>query len=179
MSWFTENPWPLILILGGITVILLILGDSKGKVIAALFALIAAGVYFLEQSIVTPAEQIEKRLEVMLDAFKAEDLTIISQQIDDESAHLRDTARRGLDLVDLHESFHMQDVVVRVADDQQSATVDLRANGSMTVSSANMPHHAATRWRTQWKRRGDEWKLTEVKRLNIVNGEEMGILDPQ
>ena len=47
MSWITENPWPLMLILSGVAVVMLILGDTKGRSIAVVFALVAAAVYFL------------------------------------------------------------------------------------------------------------------------------------
>lgn len=179
MSWITENPWPLVLILGGITIVMLILGDSKGRIIALMFALIAVAVYFLESAIVTPGEKIEAQLAGLLQSFIAEDLNAINAQIDDEAPELKDTAKKGLELVNLDKSFHMQDIVITVADDEQTAIAELRANGSMTVVQANMPYHAATRWRTHWKLKRDQWKLSDVQRLNIVTGEEMGTLDPQ
>ena len=48
MSWITENPWPLIMILSGVAVVLLILGESRTRSIAVAFALMAVGLYFLE-----------------------------------------------------------------------------------------------------------------------------------
>lgn len=59
MTWITENPWPLLLLLAGAAVVSLILGDAKGRMIALAFVLIAAGVYFLESAIVTPAEDVD------------------------------------------------------------------------------------------------------------------------
>ncbi len=179
MSWFTENPWPLILLLSGATVVMLILGGSKGRSVAIVLALLAIAVYFLESSIVTSGEQIEGSLQNLLKGFIAEDLAAIDQQIDDDAPGLKEKAKQGLQLVNLDKTFHMQDIVVMVEENGQKAIAELRANGSLTVEKANMPYHAATRWRTHWKRVGDRWKLAEVHRLNSVTGEEIGVLDAQ
>jgi hypothetical protein len=179
MSWFTENPWPLMLILSGVAVVMLILGDTKGRSIAVVFALLAAGVYFLESAIVTPAEQIEGDLQTMLGSFIAEDLNAINRQIDDQADHLKQKAEQGLKLVNLDKGFHMQDIVVTVAEDGQKAVAELRANGSLTIENSNTPYHAATRWRTHWKLDRTTWKMTEVHRLNPVTGDEIGVLDAQ
>ncbi len=179
MSWITENPWPLIMILSGVAVVLLILGESRTRSFAVAFALMAVGLYFLEAWIVTPAEHVEGRLESLLDQFKTENLSAIGEHIDDRSPKLQDTAEQGLKLVMLDKGFHLQDLKVTVADDGQSADAELRANGTMTVRQANTPYHASTRWKTRWLLRGDAWMLSEVARLNPVTGEEIGILEAQ
>lgn len=179
MSWITENPWPLIMILSGVAVVLLILGESRTRSFAVALALMAVGLYFLEAWIVTPAEHVEGRLESLLNQFKTENLSAIGEHIDDGSPKLRETAEQGLKLVMLDKSFHLQDLKVTVADDRQSADAELRANGTMTVRQANTPYHASTRWKTRWILRGDAWKLSEVERLNPVTGAEIGILEAQ
>lgn len=179
MSWITENPWPLILILSGIAAVLLILGESRIRSVAVAFVAMAVGLYFLEEWIVTPAEQVEGRLESLLGQFKTENLPAINEHIDEDSPKLRETAEQGLKLVILDPRFHLQDLKITVSGDGQSADAELRANGTMTVRQANTPYHASTRWKTRWVNRGNTWKLSEVQRLNPINGEEMGILEAQ
>lgn len=179
MSWITENPWPLIMILSGVAVVLLILGESRTRNFAVAFVLMAVGLYFLEAWIVTPAEHVEGRLESLLDQFKTENLSAIGEHIDDDSPKLRETAEQGLKLVMLDKGFHLQDLRITVSDDGNSADAELRANGTMTVRQANTPYHASTRWKTRWVLRGDTWKLSAVERLNPVTGEEIGILEAQ
>ena len=169
MSWITENPWPL----------MLILGDTKGRSIAVVFALVAAAVYFLESAIVTPAEQIKGGLHAMLQGFIAEDLNAIDGRIADDAPGLKNQARQGLELVSLDKSFHMQDIVVKVSDDGKTAEAELRANGTLIVRQASTPYHAATRWQTQWTQHRDGWKLSKVQRLNPITGEEIGVLEAQ
>jgi hypothetical protein len=179
MPWISENPWPLIMILSGVAVVLLILGESRMRSLAVAFALMAVGLYFLEAWIVTPAEHVESRLGSLLDQFKSENLSAIGEHIDDGSPKLRETAEQGLKLVMLDKGFHLQDLKITVAPDGQSANAELRANGTMTVRQASTPYHASTRWKTRWLLRGDAWKLSEVERLNPVTGEEIGILEAQ
>lgn len=179
MSWITENPWPLMLILAGAATVVLILGNSKGRLIAIGCVAAAAALYILESAISTAGEEVEQSLQTMLQGFQDEDLTSIQSQIADESPELKEKARQGLDLVQVHDNFHLKDIVVSVSDDGQLAEAELRGNGSLTVRQANTPYHAATRWRTKWKLAGDSWKLTEVRRLNPLNGDEIGVLDNQ
>ena len=179
MSWITENPWPLMLILAGVAAVMLILGGSRGRSISLGCAALAIAMYFLESAIETPGEQVEQSLQTMLQGFVNEHLESINGQIADEAPGLKETARQGLGLVQVHDDFHMKDINVTVSEDGQSAEAELRANGSLTVRQANTPYHAATRWRTHWKLAGDSWKLTEVHRLNPVTGDEIGVLDNQ
>ncbi len=179
MSWITENPWPLILILIGSALVLLIVGEPKGRSIALGCAAAAVGLYFLEAFIETPAEDVEQNLQTMLEGFVAEDITAIDGLIAVESPGLKEKARQGLDLAQLHASFHMKDVAVAISSDGKSADAHLRANGSLVVRQSNTPHHAATRWQTKWVLQEGTWKLSEVHRLDLVTGEEIGILDAE
>jgi ketosteroid isomerase-like protein len=179
MSWITENPWPLILILGGVAAVLQILGGSKGRSMALICVAAAVGLYVLESAIVTPGEEVEQNLQSMLKGFIDEDAKQINAHIADDVPELKDMAKRGLEMVQVHQGFHLREIVVTVSDDGQTAEAELRANGSLTVRQAQTPYHAATRWRTHWKRKGDSWKLMEVHRLNPVTGDEIGVLERQ
>ena len=179
MSWITENPWPLILILAGTALVLLIVGESKCRGFAVGCAVAAAGLYFLEGFVVTPTEDVEQNLESMLQGFVSRDQTAIDRLIAAESPGLKEKARQGLELAQLDDDFHMKDITVTVHESGKSAEAHLRANGSLIVRQNNTPYHAATRWRTKWVLQDAIWKLSEVHRLDVVTGEEIGILDAQ
>lgn len=179
MNWFTENPWPLIMLLVGFAVLALILGQSKARLGAVVLLLLAAGVYLLEGMIITPSERIEVTLQAMHKAFVADDLTTINSMIADESPQLRETAKKGLGLVDLDDGFHLQDVVVTLADDQKSAEIQLRANGTVQLRDNSVTTHVATRWRTKWVAKDEKWLLSDVHRLDPMTGNEIGVLERQ
>ena len=99
MSWFTENPWPLLLILAGAAVVAMISGTPKGRSISIVCLLAAVGLYFVESAVVTPGEEVESRLQTMLEAFRSRDQAAIDRCIAEESAGLRETAAQGLEKV--------------------------------------------------------------------------------
>ena len=90
---------------------------------------------------------------------------------------MRETAAQGLEKVTLTKDFHIKDLEVTVRDDGQTADAHLRANGTLKVTHGDMLARVFTRWQTVWKLVGSEWKLVEVKRLDPVNGQEMGVLE--
>ncbi|MDA1232391.1 MAG: hypothetical protein O2856_16585 [Planctomycetota bacterium] len=177
MSWLTENPWPLLLILAGTAVIALISGVPKGQSVSIVCLLVAVGLYFIESSIVTPAEEVESQLQTMLDSFRERDQNAIDACIAEESKGLCEIAARGLEMVSLTKDFHIKDLKVTVRDDGQTADAHLRANGTLRVMQADMITRVFTRWQTVWKHGASGWKLVEVTRLDPVNGQEMGVLD--
>ncbi len=177
MSWLTENPWPLVMILGGVAVVAMILGSPKGRSAGVVCLLAAVGVYFVESSIVTPAEEVEAQLQTMLNAFRERDQDSIDRAIADESPKLRTSAAEGLEMVTLTKDFHIKDLEVTVHPDGKTADAHLRANGTLKLNRNDMVTRVFTRWQTVWKQIGTEWRLTEVKRLDPVNGNEIGILD--
>ena len=70
MSWFTENPWPLLLILAGSAIVALISGAPKARSAAVACALAAIGFYVLESAIVTPAEDLKRSCRQCLNRFE-------------------------------------------------------------------------------------------------------------
>jgi hypothetical protein len=177
MSWLTENPWPLLLIFAGTSVVAMISGAPKGRSVSVMCVLAAVGLYFIESAVVTPGEEVEAQLQMMLEAFRGRDQNTIDRLVADEAAKLRATAAEGLEMVTLSKDFHIKDLEVTVRADGQTADTHLRANGTLKLKNSGMDTRVFTRWQTVWKYIGTEWKLVEVRRLDPVNGQEIGILD--
>jgi len=176
MHWFTENPWPLVILLCGAAACGLILLEKFRFLISGGLVLSAVLIWYVETVIVTPAEQVEVELHRMLEAFVDRDLPAIEARISAASPDLVATAESGLKLVDLHPSFHLKDIRVESDSDGQTAVATLRANGTATLKRNNMFSHVATRWKTTWKREAGVWKLVDVRRLDVVSGQEIGVL---
>lgn len=173
MSYITENPWPLIILLAGIAIAAFASGIAKGKSIALVCVLLAVGLYFVEQSLISPAEELEAEISVMLDNFKAKNVDAITAQIVNGKDDLIATAKKGVEIVDLGDSFKIKDVQVTI-DSDSTATAMVRANGPVTVPGYN--GHTPTFWKTTWQKSGDRWKLSNAIRLDNVSGKEVDTL---
>ncbi|MDG2126466.1 MAG: hypothetical protein P8K08_00585 [Fuerstiella sp.] len=180
MSYITDDPLPLVILIAAVAVVSFLSAVPRGKMFAAILLLLGTGVYLLEQYLVSPAEEVEHELRVMLDHFKSENLSSIRSQLAAESQALGEIARKGLDLVDLSDTFHIKSINVTMDETAASAIAMVRANGEVTVTHhSGATHRVSNYWRTEWKTEDGDWKLVQVTRLNPVNGTEMGYFSAQ
>ena len=179
MHWIAENPWPLIIPLVSAAVIAVLIMERRGALTAAGLLSAAMLVFVAESYIVTPGETVEKELHRMLDAFKADDVSFVHSQISDDAPKLRETASRAIEMIRLHSGFHLKDIQIAVQPGGNQAVAHLRANGRATLRKNTFDQQVATRWQTTWTKHDDIWKLSEVKRLDVISGDEIGILDPR
>ncbi len=180
MSYLTENPWPLIILLLAAAGVMVLVGAGRGKAVAGICVLAAIGVFFLEQYLISPGEEVEMRVEELLVNFKAADLNAIGQQISPQNSELIKQAEAGLELVDVSETFHIKSCLVTVDEGGESATAMVRANGNLTLlKGGGGTRHVPTYWKMIWKPLGESWKLVEVTRLNPANGNELPLLSAQ
>lgn len=178
--WFTENPWPgviLFLILGGI-----FLGRAMSKglgrdwILAFILFACSAGAYFLEQAIVTPGEEVELRVQEVVQACIDNKVPMVVDSISKGQVALRTLALTGLTMADIHEDMHVSDLSVEMTAQNSRALSRFRANGTVSVGNMSYSGHAATRWELTWQREEGEWRIVEIKRLNPITGEEMPVL---
>ncbi|MEO2016031.1 MAG: hypothetical protein ABGZ53_16850 [Fuerstiella sp.] len=175
MTYITDNPLPLLILIAAVAIVSFLSGVPRGKAFTAVLLLAGIGVYFLEQYLVSPAEEVEHELHVMLDHFKAENLSGITSQISADSPALAEIAEKGLEVVDLSDTFHINSVDVTVDEAEAEAVAMVRANGKLTLTqNGGATYRIPNYWRTVWKTENDAWKLVRFTRLNPVNGTEMG-----
>ncbi len=176
MSYLTDNPWPLIIVLLGAAAVALFVVPGRGKSVALLCAAAAALVWFVEGAIVSDTEKIEAQAQAMLNDFKNRDLDAIASKISTDSPELVDIAEQGLELVDLQPDFEVRSVEVQALSNG-TATVRIRANGSGMLRSGGFAQYAPTYWATEWKHQNGQWLLSAVSRLDVVTGEVKGTFD--
>src|SRR5262245_41333091 len=183
MSWFTENPWPLIVLLGIAAGIMTAVWSSQKRalwLLGALAAVLAAvALFFVERSIVTEGERVEKAIIELVAAFVREDKDVVLSYFSVQAPELRDTALRGMELVDFPHGIDVKDVSVRLSNENSRAVSRFRANGLAAASIAGMSaqQQFATRWEVTWQKEGNDWKIIEVERLHTLKEERIPILD--
>ncbi|MBI1346613.1 hypothetical protein GC163_10025 [bacterium] len=178
--WFTEDPWPPMVLLGvGAMLFLAWWLSSKrvlhlGLAIAAL--LLAGGVYVLEQAIVTPAEVVEGLVVQLCDEFQRKDpltLTHFSAQAPELTA----MCLAAMSLVEVDNDLRLTDFQSTVTNDGSRVVCHFRANATISVAGYGKVGRQPARFELTWIKEGDTWKITKIRRLHPLKDEELGVLD--
>lgn len=179
--WFTENAWPPIIILSVVAVILFGLWQSQRRsgylagVVIALFA--AVGVYFVEGAIVTEAELIETSVQQMVAACERGDIPATVGFIAPQEVALQLQIAAAMALVDVENDVRVTDLDVRMVAGGTQAVSHFRANATIGIKSMGHRARHPSRWELTWQKTGDDWKVIEIQRLNVVDGRAMDLMN--
>jgi ketosteroid isomerase-like protein len=176
--WFTETPWPPVILLGAMGFLCgLVWGSTqRGKYLVVGLGCIAAAVvvWFVERQIVTEAEVIEQNVHDLVAAFHRNDLEATVSFFSEQAALLRTMVAGGVAMADIADDYRITDMDVRTMAQDSMGESWFRANVTATVPV----HHVAnyrlpTRWRLLWRKEGGEWKIIEVHRYDVVADREI------
>lgn len=184
--WFTETPWPPILILSVLGVLLFLgwVSQRKTGYLAgvALCVALCGIVFVVEQQVVTELERVEQRLLDFTAAFQRDSLkrglvnAVLGGGQELESlkfVHGDDVLRlatHALELVDIQDDVRISDIRTRMTNQNSRAIIQFRASASVAVggySAARQP----SRWELTWGKEGGEWKVLRATRLNFLTGQ--------
>ncbi len=180
--WFTETPWPPII---GISIlgVLLFLGFLSqwrtGFLAGACLCVALCGIVFVvEQLIVTESEVVEQRLLDLVETFQRESREIglvnalvpgpepqTLNFISPNAREVRGMVVGALRMVDLEDDVRISDVRTTLSNNNSRAVIHFRA--SATVRQFG---HRPTRWELTWQREQNEWRVIGATRLNFLTG---------
>lgn len=179
--WFTETPWPPIIILGGIGFVLVLLAGSKQTVKLWIAALICGLgcllIWVIERNIVTEAERIEQHILDLSAAFQRNETEQFVGYVSAQSAVLRALFASAIALVDIDEGYRITDMQVTVRANETLAESRFRANATGRLGTSGASNHYPTYWLLRWRKEAGEWKITELQRLNPVGGAPIGVFE--
>jgi hypothetical protein len=179
--WFTETPWPPIVILLIVAAILVGVWYPNRRgwplVGVALIVVLCVGIYFVEREIVTDREVVEASVLDMVEACKSGDVDATLAFISPQRAALRVLIGGAMKLVDIEDDVHVTDLDVRMVAGRTQAISHFRANGTISAPSFQFHGSQPSRWELTWQKTGDGWKVIEIKRLSVVEGRELSIMD--
>ncbi len=184
--WFTETPWPPILILSVLGVLLFLgwMSQRKTGYLAgvALCVALCGLVFVVEQQIVTETERVEQRLLDFTSAFQRDSMqrglinAVLGGGPELESLkflqgdEVRRLATHALDLVDIQDDVRVSDIRTRMTNKDSRAITQFRASASVTVSGYNAVRQPS-RWELTWGKEDGEWKVLRATRLNFMSGQ--------
>lgn len=177
--WFTEDPWPPMLLLGLGAIIAMAFWSSSKRVlplgVAALCCVLAGGVYLLDAAIITPAEQVEGLVVRLCQEFRRKD----PQALDHFSAsapELRALCATAMEMVEVDDDLRLTDFQTRVTNQDSRAVTHFRANATLRVQGFGSVGRQPARVELTWAKEGSDWKIIALRRLNPVKDEEMPVL---
>jgi hypothetical protein len=184
--WFTETPWPPILILCVLGVLLFLgwVSQRKTGYLAGVAFCVAlcGGVFVVEQQIVTEAERVEQRLLDFTAAFQRDSLKrgLINAMVGGgpeleslqflQGEEVRRLATNALDLIDIQDDVRISDIRTRMTNKDSRAITQFRASASVTVSGSSAVRQPS-RWELTWGKEDGEWKVLRATRLNFMSGQ--------
>lgn len=177
--WFTDNPWPPIVIFGMLAVVFVAMWSSKKRafflVLAGAMSLLAVGTFFAEQYILTTEEQVEAEVYRLTDSFEQLDIPVTLEFYSARATKQRNNIKQAGALIDEINSLRITDVSVELLMENSRARTHFRANGTVTGSllGQSLSQNFSTRWLLTWQREEDEWKVIETQRLHPITGEEI------
>ena len=186
--WFTETPWPPILIFCVFGVLLFLGWVSQrktGYLAGVALCLVLCGLVFVvEQQIVTETERVEQRLLDFTAAFQRDSMqrgllnAVIGGGPELESLkflqgdEVRRLATHALDLVDIQDDVRISDIRTKMSNKDSRAITQFRASASVSVSGYGAARQPS-RWELTWGKEDGEWKVLRATRLNFMSGQPM------
>lgn len=180
--WLTESPWgPAAVLLAAAVIFGLVWnGNRRGlfAVLAVVCLLLIAAVFAVERAIVTPAEEVERDILALRDAVVRGDLKGTLDYLSPTAVTERGAIETGMRLADVEDDLHVSDMDVKTLAGDTQALSRFRANGTVDLKGYGSGH-VATYWEVSWRKEGGRWKIFQIKRLNPITGEVIGLLAPE
>jgi ketosteroid isomerase-like protein len=174
--WFTDTPWPPIVVCVVIGAFLLYGFSATQRSIflvgVAVLLGLMVGIYFIEQAVVTEAERIEANVLRLADAVKQGDVERTLSFLSPREDKMRARIAAALALYDIGDDMRITDLHVRMQADNSIGISHFRANGTIIGKASSLGGRGATRWELTWRRVEDDWKITQITRLHPIRNNE-------
>jgi hypothetical protein len=178
--WFTENPWPPIVIAGLLALIFIVLWRSSGRglhlMLAAALIVFCIGTYFAERAIVTEGERLQQRVVELCDAFRQKQREKTLDYVSDSQPALKAIFAAALELVTIQSDFRLSDFQTTLTNENSRAQVHFRANATISVQGFGDVGYQPARLILTFQREKGDWKIIGVDRLNPITGKSMDVL---
>lgn len=175
--WFTETPWPPILICTALAVVLIAAwsADRRATYLAGVVCLLAAAcaIFAVERFIVTDAERIEASVYGITSAFQQGELDETLDFISPKAPKIRDLVTMAMRMYDVHDDLRIRDLRVAMKSENSRGIATFRANATVSTAGHGDLGWHPSRWELTWQREADQWKVIRVCRLNWRTGQEI------
>lgn len=178
--WFTENAWPPMIIAAIVAIIFFVIWNANRRglhlMLALVFAILCVGFYFLERAIVTDGERLQQEVVQLCEDFR-DKKPGVSHYVSDAHPELKIMFEAASAMVSVGKDMRLSDFQTTLTKENTEGTVHFRANASINVVGVGDVGYQPARIILTFHREKGEWKIIQIRRLNPLNGKDMGVLD--
>ena len=172
--WFTENPWPPMLLAGLGALVCFGLWNSGRRnlyfVLALVFMAMTGGIYAVERVIVTDGEKLQGEVAQLCDQFRHRDPATLDH-FSTTAPELRVLCKTAMEMVEIRDDLHLTDFRSTLSGENSRASVHFRANA--TVSVMSFSGHHTFRCVLGFRKEGGAWKIIDLQRLDPIKGDKI------
>ena len=176
--WFTENPWPPMLLAGLASLVCFGLwnSDRRNLYLVSAFVLlgIVGAVYAVERAIVTDGEKLQSEIAQLCDQFRKRDPATLDH-FSATATDLKALCKTAMETVEIRDDLRLTDFHTRFTGQNSRASVHFRANA--TISVMGFSGHHPFRCILDFQKEGGAWKIVDVQRLDPIKGDKIGIME--
>jgi hypothetical protein len=176
--WFTENPWPPMLLAGvGALLFFGLWNNNRRKLygLCAVACLVMTGViYAVERVIVTDGEKLQAQVALLCDQFRRRDPATL-EQFSATAPDLKLMCASTMQLVEVGNDLRLTDMHTTFSNANSRANVHFRANATISVMGFN--GHHPFRCVLGFQKEGGTWKIVDIERLHPIKGDKIGLMD--
>lgn len=170
--WFTENAWQPMLLFTLLAMVAAMVWSRRLQarylVAAAVFLLLVATTWFVEQQIVTERERIHDSVLGITRAFQQRDLEKTVSYVSRRADDLKFLIGTAYNVVEVKDDMRVTDVEIDLLNRQTRARTRFRVNA--TFAAGGTVDRMPTRWEAIWQLEEQEWRMISIIQLDPVSG---------
>lgn len=176
--WFTENPWPPMILAGLGALICYGLWNNDRRnlyfILTFVFLAMTGIIYAVERAIVTDGEKLHQEVVVLCDQFRKRDPATLSH-FSATASDLKALCQTAMDTVEIGDDLRLTDFNTKLTNQNSRASVHFRANATISVSGFRQ--HYPFRCILGFQKEAGDWKIVDVQRLDPIKGDQIGVMD--
>lgn len=174
--WFTENPWPPIVIVGLLALVFVFMWNSNRRglhlVLALVCVLVCVGIYGLSRSIVTEGERLQQHVVQLCHDFRDKKPGVVDY-VSKTKPKYKALFEEAQATVNVQSDLRLSDFQTKLTDNNSRGTVRFRANATISVVGMGDVGYRSVQVEFTFVREDGAWKIIDVKRFNPINGKEI------
>ena len=176
--WFTENPWPPMLVsaIAALTCLGIWNNDQRKQyfLLACAFLAMTGGIYAVERAIVTEGERLQDSVVELSQQFRQRDLKALDH-FSDSVPEWKSVCQTAMNSVEIRDDLRLFSFDTTITNHNSRAKVHFRATA--TISAMGVTAHHPLRCILTFQKEGGLWKIIDVERLDPIKGDKMEVMD--